>query len=692
MRARLLFKRLAEGRWRALSPRAVLVATLGVALSIAVAQSAGSDTDPLVAQAGLDKEPPVGGPRQTGDPAAPITLGSLEVNHQETDVQVATSLGAFSLTRSYTVSTDAFDTFVRYVASGQRHPFPKPFGGSPKRPHALQWWHSLYSYVEERPTFFNDDPDSTIAAAATWIVRDTSGAETRFSPCWNEANLSQACFAAPDLGSTYSTSFKTRDRLLWNGSSFTLYKPGEGRYYYQSLWQKEGSEWTRRVYFLTRIEDEQYPDMGGTGKRRTLVSLTYKSPSTCSGVPGVSENGGVPYIDKATTADEDSIQFNYVLKPNDQGTNECVLSHLTWMGRKSGDPLTGKELVRYAYPGVAGLLASVARPEAFQTVEYGYGTDTAPEWQIRINGRLVTSKRLDALHKTIQEDWTRGNTLRVTADGRCRPGAIGNPDPTDHDCPSFQNQHIIDDYVRLGDGSENYVQLSQDYVLMTTWHGPGVFTSTAGTTCVGGPCPANLGLNTQRSWKWDDLLGVPISKWEKNPRGHWTVYQHEAPANVSSNGTFTGSVLGTPAPPELKAVMIGASTSDGADALRKASFTYSYNEVTHPGGEPDAYEQRLSTSTEASVFSPGQSTVTRRRYDDRNRLTAIIRSGYTGDFRGAPGGAELKHVGTFYFDARVTDAQAPAGLTSPAVSPDPLGRTLEVHGPCFVSQVNATDW
>jgi hypothetical protein len=163
-------------------------------------------------------------------------------------------------------------------------------------------------------------------------------------------------------------------------------------------------------------------------------------------------------------------------------------------------------------------------------------------------------------------------------------------------------------------------------------------------------------------------LAIPLVKNVRDKRGNWTTYDYQ----INSSGLN---------PVELTAQHIGASDESGNDALRVKFHSYQY------GGEsqtPRVYEQLPRTNEESSTLgNSDEKATTHFNYDLKtNRLKSVIRSGWTQELNGAGSITTIqKFIGRFYFLERSDEPG----------HKDPLSRTLEIHGPCFVQSIDSTD-
>lgn len=89
----------------------------------------------------------------------------------------------------------------------------------------------------------------------------------------------------------------------------------------------------------------------------------------------------------------------------------------------------------------------------------------------------------------------------------------------------------------------------------------------------------------------------------------------------------------------------------------------------------------LHTMTTTSVLDPAKKSVTTYSWDTtKSRLVAQFRSGVTRELQGGQWKNVDRVVATFYRTARACSAGGA----------DPMDRTVEIHGPCFVASTSAT--
>lgn len=127
-----------------------------------------------------------------------------------------------------------------------------------------------------------------------------------------------------------------------------------------------------------------------------------------------------------------------------------------------------------------------------------------------------------------------------------------------------------------------------------------------------------------------------------------------------------------PAPPHLADKF---TNEDGRESFLSWVWGDSAN-------SPSAMSPLLDEKRERSLFGINEEVVTKYRWNtNTNHLDAEFVTGKTRAFIGGVWTDVVKTIGIFY----LTESRcAPAGT-------DPFERTIEVHGPCFVSDANATD-
>ncbi|MCP3143023.1 RHS repeat-associated core domain-containing protein [Pyxidicoccus xibeiensis] len=667
----------------------VVVVCAGLAVAWAEETSSPStDTAALVAQSALTPHPPLGGPKDFGASGEPAPLGSLKPMHSAVDVTLRDSLGGFSLVRYYSATSSTWRPKTAapgasWVQWMDAEPFGQSRGSLPDQPkdRALNWWHNLHSFVHLRLPECDPNDTECNDELTDYVVRDTSGVVKRFKHC---------VLSLPDRPTCFSyKSDEEQVRLERDFTGFTLHTP-EGRYHYRDA---RGTD----AWFLSSIEDVQQP---GTCNepyvewcRRTRLTVSYGHPEACQ---GGNLDAGLPFVTEATTANGTKLRFQYVAllsRSASPSGMECVLDSV-----KVRSP-TGQEstAVQYTYAEhagtqVAGLLASAWWPESGERATYAYSHEGQPAWVVHKNGRLVSRKLLgldDRQEVYLTRDEGPDRTYVVTAENNtrnpelqpiCYPGRFGAPGLSNDNCKPTQSQYFDDWNAGSGGAVGGSTHLKREFVLRNVReHGPMLMTSKETCDPTQGSC---LGMPAvvERQWtigtKAAGTYGTAyVPKGAQDANGNWTAYVHELSNDVPYS-------LGLP-PPELTAVHGGATDEVGSNALRSQYYSYEYG---------PAYTQQVKSTREKSLLASGSETPNERtttyHYEpSTNRLRATINSGYTHEFVAGKWEQSwqwaFRSVGTFYLTHRTCGPGA--GV------PDTLGRTLEVHGPCLVTNENASD-
>ncbi|MBN1207283.1 MAG: RHS repeat-associated core domain-containing protein [Myxococcaceae bacterium] len=666
MRVLNLFSWLARRCQRVVSCSLVVLGLgLGVALASGESAEEVAGRAETIAQAALVPRPSLGGPKDFGASSEPVSLGSLRPLHSVVDVTVRGSVGDFSLVRYYS-STD--DTWR--VRSGD--PESEPFGTAPlasggsSTGRALRWWHSLYSFVQVRYPHCTpaQEADGTCDSSIPYyVVRDTSGRKHQFMFC--EPQFPQ---------STCMTVSEAEPELkLTQGGGFVLHTP-EGRYHYRTQ--------VGETYLLSYVEDAQYDEsancQGPLGCRRR-VTLSYVAPPACQ---GTTVDSGELFVDEALTGSGARLKFNYGQLPRRGGAageHECVLSSVGLVGT---DGAPARTVVQYEYTeDQAALLSAAYRPETRSRTTYEYNLAGQPAWIIKQDGKLITQKLLDTERGHLLQDSGPDRAYAVTAENNrvgtvveiCHPGVFGPEsllDQVNSSCKPTQWQYFKDPQASSGDGTGGAVQLNQDFLLKNyDKQGPLLTKTIMSCEPTAGSC---MGAPTAE-WVWQidkltyyDNRTREVPRAERDSNGGWKAYVHQIP--VSSIGAQNYL-----APPELTTIYSGAEGNTGAGALLTQHYGYTYGERAH--------EQLVKQVKVDSVLPNGTSgteSTTTYQYDSAtNRLLSVTQEGNTWIFQGGTWQASPRKVGTFFLTHRTCG--------NGANQADPLGRVLEVHGPCLVN-------
>jgi RHS repeat-associated protein len=594
-----------------------------------------------------------------------VALSDLSTRHQEADVGLRGSLGGFNFVRKY-VSTDRTWAYHSLVGNGWQPFLPKPFGSSPSNVNSLRWWHGLYSFVQ---------PKGWIPGVSTWAVRDTDGAVLEYEACSSGA---MACFAKPRSTTLWSTA-----RLYWSGSSFVLFKEGEGRLLYQSEWRSPPSpSGVIRRFFLSRVEEE-----GDTasGFPRVRLSLEYAVPPI-SGCPGLSTLGnGVPYLARVTTEDGAKLRVSYRLIRSAHAAlgQECVLDQLLLRRNpNSADPAQSQEefvVAKYQYPAlngipVAGLLAGVEYPETGDVLTYSDTTaqaSTTTSWALSVNGgQLVSHTYVDAKVSTAAT--ASGPALSFsTTSGSCGPSPSGAEASQACSSPT-----VTPATGRAGDSGGTSVTMRREFSLSTPLYTPHSLVDGYTDRCLSGNCASFPRGSIWLDWMKPEGGTLQLQR-STDKRGTSSLFEYILAEGVTASE-------GLPKPVKIETWRLAADFwGNGAAYSGRTEHTY---------GQPPASSLPRpvrpivqTTDSEDSVLQEGQKVFTRTTYDEATgRLRSVIRSGYTETFEVASetwSGPVPRHVGTFYFNHHKCSGQPDTGRSE----------VLEVHGPCAVSGPEATD-
>ena len=605
---------------------------LGILLCLATSSTWGDLGDS--AQAALTAVPPPGGPSTFGDPIQNYDGSAL---YQETDLVIHDSSGDIPFTRTYSSNPGSLSFQQHLGVHGLGA--PGPFGPNPYYEYGVDWWHNFFSYVVIRGSYHDDTGGLT---PGNCIVRDTSGALTYFSTCNDDYGMPPT----PTLFTTDTQQRPNEPRLWWDGAaSFTLYKPGVGRYHYSAKhtyncgYQQPDDQQSCDFYFLSSIEPTQYPV---PSQMSTRVTLDYTGATP-------------PYVQRVVTADGSELDFTY---------QNGVLSGLSLKG-KSGQTTSVKS---YSY--TSGVLTGVHDNETGVDTTYNYGTPSQPVFSVLRGGMELIRKDFSG---------TVGGALLPMVDAQVdgmvpptRDSSVtwlyGVPSPLGGGGTGTRRYFDLPT-ATLGDGTGRYVTSETNI-----WSSDDTnLTQSVTKACVGSLCPYS-GYSTPGTgyWAMRYLVGapsVPVEDYSETPLGRY------------SNNVWAVSSVSPFGELERTARFEGASGSSGNDALRKAWFTYDYGGV---GQMLRVYEQLLTSKDEASAI-PGQAMAsTVYSWDtSTNRLKAIFR---VGGAHSHPTGDNwswaTKTVGIFYFTRYAC---------SGGQGDDHYMRTVEVHGPCFVSSTTATD-
>ncbi|TSC21525.1 RHS repeat-associated core domain-containing protein [Corallococcus sp. Z5C101001] len=652
-------------------------------------------------------------------------MGSLRPTYSETDFSLASAIGDFSFTRTFSASTAA------NVLGLPEQKLLTPFGRvmhSNGVGAAYRWTHSLFSYVQYGEKWAKDPSETDVVVTSFCTVQTPSGGTLRFSPC------------DALVPGTFATSNRDQNvKLRWDGDGYTLISR-EGRFRYSQIVPVGGrskpslpyTQWGG-AYFLTEIEPTSYGTTtaaGSTG-RRLVASLQYHTatPAGCT-VPSTTFGRPAQLIQYANLSNGSRLAFAYASLPtqdaNLSSTHECVLSKVDLEEGTSGTGLGTRNVVTYDYAmhnsngqvvsNPAGMLggaryfvgvsqsvpvgaeAPVPTQMTYTWADQGASLGTV-RWKVFRDGVLVTSKLLHRQLFYVLEDETEWTKQTVTAElygtgAYCGPGMLSGT------CASSQKQSFRET-VSAGDG---YQQTQTELVrafIATQSITHGVATTGAEVKCgkdgvYNDPYCKGVGVNLTpqhgRGWNSQVLLvgsnfdrAIAMARTQKDARGNYAVFANELAAKGNSSRAEVPWNVddGFLAPGEMRRADFGATDGNGNGALLTKYYSYEYGRAgAYPG-----YEQQLKTETGTSAMASrvgaGAQAGWTYQYDPTtNRLMAKVRSGYTWDFATSFGPPVMKHLATFYRTYRSCAGKTPADA-------DPQARVVEVEGPCWTSSATA---
>jgi RHS repeat-associated protein len=497
---------------------------------------------------------------------------------------------------------------------------PRPFGSSPTNPVSLRSWHNFYSMV-------------VLAGASPECVQYVR------TPDGQMLDIGQNLCTNTSAG-TWSEngprSRAARERLQWTGSGFLLIQADGGRLVYGARYNAAAGSF----YFLTDVYSKD-----GT---RT-AHLAYAQPPLAGCPAGAAgSTPGVPYISAVTDTAGATLSFHYKALQSATGETECVIASIA-----AKDKATGAEtsLASYSYAvdggGIErpGLVAQVAMPD--ETHVYHY-SDT--DFVKSVGGTAEIHHRYDSSGRAIASVGENEN-LTFTAP----PLPAGTCLEDSQCCANPVVSRVTDLNALTGDGTETAVESYSETTMVS--QAPDVFSYREDRT--EGTAP---GKRYQYQCGTEQMPAHQTA--EQDERGNWTAYTVAAPSSPQAPSVAL----------ETSVIARGAIDASGTGALQTEQRSYVYG----ANGE-----QLLASSSTASVFGEaGQTARTQYTYSAKNRLTSVIRQGWT-QVRDPASGAWTKaqrHLGTFFFDKQCG-----------AAAPDELGRTVEVHGPCWVKSFTDTD-
>lgn len=470
-----------------------------------------------------------------------------------------------------------------------------------------------------------------------WSVRDREGRLLRFYAC-----SGVPCQASPGYGNT-----SIREVLQRTATGFVLGTSNGEMLVFEAPFAPASGGVDR--YFLSRIVSRN---------GITTATLTYRQPGdTRCPAGGAGSGSGVPYLAEVASP-EARLSLDYRTLEDANGQVECVLGSVS-LQSASADAGSGSPVVTYAYTQDGsmerpGRLASAMGSDRSETYDYTGGAYQ----QTQSGGLLVRheygSAGAVALAQGGGEAWQFDPVVSV---GTCQTGS---------NCcgrlPTVRKATNL--YAGRGDGTNPDAGLTRTFETLSNFGQqlePRLYQMT--DSC-GLNNPACSPGSVRYEWTCSTATSPGYEQAQKDKRGNWQVYEY-----AKDGGVVT-------VPLERIAVKRGATDKNGTGALEQEFSTYTYG----PNGE-----QLLATQEQDTVLGPsgGRSRTAYIYEPGTTRRKATIQSGWTRvRDTGGTWTAERRFIGTFFFTARVASGET---------TPDPLGRTLEVHGPCSVSDESAAD-
>ena len=583
----------------------------------------------------------------TGDPIDLAYHGSILAR---TDAEIRGTIRPFKLLRFFSSDTRLWSN--NQVPKVQ---IPPPFGYGTSDTSSLNWWHTFFSYVYE--------PPAAQGAQVFVDVRVMGGHELDFgcSTCWPSCS---ACETPPYWLQSSQPSDAQRLRLESapnGGVEYSLFGSDNRRYVFATPITEPNAGLT---YLLSSVQEA-----GGS----TTATVTYGQPRDVNGVsisgcPGLDADGGSPYVAAVANEDGALFDFRYAALTDPSLGTECVLAEVLLGDENDAGPGTEVAAATYAYvnnqPG--SLLAVTTGPgtpaEATESYDAGASSfsviagDGGPGSSVTLEHTYASTNCSDV--SSVSGASSPMDGLSVTYD--CNTG-------TDVDCGlSYVAPEVLTSTTASrGDGTagpaglEREVEIQEQVGLL----GPARVYYTDSCSWANSCSPGTV--NTFW-WPWGNpnCNGPSYPAFVQDKRGDYTLTPHVMPDGGSQfelaglqRGVTDFSLFdaGMPVYPDCLA--------DGGDC-EWYGYTYGLN------GAP-----LRSSVTRASVVDAGAWAQTLSNYDPTtDRLTSMIKSGYTL----TPTGDALVYRGTFYFTAQ------------DGGQPNPEGRTLETHGPCWVTGATST--
>ncbi len=557
----------------------------------------------------------------------PIHSTTLASVYSTTDIQA----GSLTLSRLYTrdVRTWAYMQSVG-TASG-RDDVAKPFGDAQEYGGSLHWTHNFYANVTVHPQ--------------SWVVRKPMGDVLAFQPC-----VASPCFAR-----TRGDFSDSNDTLEFDGQTFTLHQDEGERLVFGALHPASSSQGLTR-YFLSRIE--AFEKAGPGQKVKVRATVTYAKPAACGST-------AVPYIDTATSLEGTVLKFAY--SRNDFG---CVLDSVSVVAPGHAE----RRQVRYSYTDHKGRLAKAVFGPNGEEGEETYLEEPprfrydSEGWSVFRNGIEKVRHGHEApdsyapLGRSYDFRLGLGAGARNTPsqsnwnNGTAKPAACTTPG-----CQKATTQEWYETVPQQQTQADAYANFSSTFKSEEVDFTAGALVSERKRGRTSGTSQSKQ--EFVEAWQWAKLDNGPaVNTRYTDYRGNATAWSYEKSSTPTS---------GLQDAWELREEKRGVDAA--GNALQSTRYGYRYF------GE--SKRKVVSEMKRPSLLQSGADTTEYRLFDAAGRAAGSIVEGYTQVFDGTNHSTVKRYVGTFTF-------------TSPKCSQGPedvYGRTVEVHGPCFVDSANATD-
>ena len=462
-------------------------------------------------------------------------------------------------------------------------------------------------------------------SGGTHSVRGRDGRLLRFDSC--------VAGCVPTLGNA-----SIEERLEKTGAAFALTESDGTVLLYEAVFLD--GNYSR--YLLSEIR-------GPSGSLDAQVSYGDPGQGCPLGAPGTTP--GAPYIDRIVTP-EATLSFTYAAFPSSNGT-ECVIRSVRRFVNSGYSALVTYEYERDAngneLPGrIAKATWASGREETYSYTSGAFATAL----------NTFTTSLHQYSSGRVTTDTSLGSELQISysTTGQCRPGS---------DCCGRlpRERTVAEQVAGLGTGNSGFSDLTTRYAVLDNFRQklePRLYE--VEHSCAQNPNSCSPG-TLRYEWTCSTDGGIGYERARKDKRDGWEVY---AWTSAATDAGVTRPVL------ERTAVLRGATDMNGTGALSAEYYSYAYG----------AHEAQLLLSERRdSVVNPPQEARTLYQHDSTNRLSGIIRTGWSRELDGSM--TNELFVGTFYRNRYDFDGTPEGGA-------DPYNRTLQVDGPCFVASDSAT--